>query len=199
MKMIQDFAHQLISPDLAEVLTDHMRTHMEDFRTSHHRYLTAINKLRPELGSAVDAVISAVNQRAASDILFSAALGLKMNWEHFFNPMTPNCTWKQVDFNDYLQETVAHSLPPYREAEQVLTDFYQSLNPRQRKLYQAITEYESHIVTVAPKLAHYYGFLLGNRIFDRIIPGYRADLALTVRYNTMLTDYFGERFLPTEL
>ena len=52
----------------------------------------------------------------------------------------------------------------------------------------------SYLENTVPKFAHYYGYLLGNKILYRIIPGYHADLGVTMRYNARLEEYFGKRF-----
>ena len=49
----------------------------------------------------------------------------------------------------------------------------------------------SHLETVGPKLAHYYGYVLGNQLFPHVIPGYVADPQLTLRYRHTLEAYFG--------
>lgn len=199
MKTMQNFVEQLTGPGIVDALVEHMLEHMEDFREDHNRYLSAVNKLKAQLGNSVDRVVSAIQTRAASDLFFAGVLGLKMNFEHFVNPMTPNCTWPQVDYNDYLRENIAHSLPEYQCAETVLSEFCHVLTLEQRELYDAIAEYASHLATAGPKLAHYYGYLLGDTLLYRLVPGYRPDIALTMKYHAMLEDYFGKRFLPIAL
>lgn len=203
MKTMQNFVEQLTSPKIVDALVEQLLEHMEDFREDHHRYLTAISRLKSALGDhmapLVDNVVAAIHRRTASDLIFAGALGLKMNLDHFQNPMSPNCTWPQIDFNDYLRENIAHSLPEYQLTETILSDFYNSLTPEQREIYCAITEYASHLETVGPKLAHYYGYLLGDTLLYNIVPGYHPDRVLTMNYNTMLEDYFGKYFLPIAL
>lgn len=203
MKTMQKFVEQLLGDGFKESLVELLHGQMVDFQEDHRRYLEAVRQLREELGDGavpgVDAVVSAIDKRTSSDLLFAGFLGLKMNWDHFMDPMTPNCTWRQVDFEDYLQEHIARALPAYQETEAVLADFYASLSEPQRQTYSAIAEYEASLQTMGPKLAHYYGYLLGNSLFGRIVPGYCPDAVLTLKYNTMLEKYFGKRFLPINL
>lgn len=199
MKTMQNLVEQLTGPGIVDAFVEQMLEHIEGFREDHNRYLSAVNRLKAELGDPVDKVVAAIRKRAASDLFFAGSLGLKMNYDHFVNPMTPNCTWMQVDFNDYLRENIAHSFQEYQLAKAVLSEFYDSLTAEQQEIYGAITEYESHLVTAGPKLAHYYGYLLGDTLLYRIIPGYRPDMVLTIKYNTMLEDYFGMQFLPLSL
>ena len=85
------------------------------------------------------------------------------------------------------------------QTENVLSGFFATLTPGQQERCSAVTEYESHLLTAAPKLAHYYGYLLGDTVLHRILPGYRPDASLTFQYNTMLAEYFGKHFLPLSL
>jgi len=196
MKTIQNFVEELTGQEIVDTLVELLLKHIDGFQDDHHRYLTAVNRLKAELTApAVDGVISAIHRRISSDLLFSAFLGLKMNWEHFINPMAPNCTWPQVDFDDYLQENVAHSLPVYKLTEATLANFYNSLSEQQKEIYLAITEYESYFETSGPKLAHYYGYLLGNTLLPLIIPGYQPDSVLNMRYTAMLEGYWGKNLI----
>ena len=69
-----------------------------------------------------------------------------------------------------------------------------TLTEKQKETYEAVNTYTSHLETVGPKLAHYYGYLLGNELLPWVIPGYHADSVLTIRYTDMLRQYFGEFF-----
>lgn len=200
MKTMQNFVEQLTGQGIVDALVDLLLKHIEGFQADHNRYLTAVKRLKLELAApTVDEVISAIYRRISSDLFFAGFLGLKMNLDHFINPMAPNCTWPQVDFDDYLQENIAHSLPAYAITEATLSNFYNSLSAQQKEIYGAIEEYESHLEISGPKLAHYYGYLLGDTLLPRIIPGYQPDSVLTLKYNTMLEDYFGKHFLPIAL
>ncbi len=203
MKTMQNFVEQLTGQGFVDALVELLLKHIEGFQEDHCRYLAAISRLKEELGDrmapAVDEVVSAIHKRTSSDLVFAGFLGLKMNWDHFINPMAPNCTWHQVDLNDCLRENIAHSLPAYKLTESILSDFYGSLSTQQREIYSAITEYESHLATFGPKLAHYYGYLLGDTLLYQIVPGYQADNVLTFKYHTMLEDYLGKHFLPITL
>ena len=43
------------------------------------------------------------------------------------------------------------------------------------------------------KLAHYYGYLMGNELLANCIPGYHPDMVLDIKYTHMIEDYFGKR------
>lgn len=43
------------------------------------------------------------------------------------------------------------------------------------------------------KLAHYYGYLMGNELLMHCIPGYHRDTVLDIQYTRMMEQYFGQR------
>lgn len=95
-----------------------------------------------------------------------------------------------MDFGIYLREETAHRLPEYTHAQSVLDQFYTSLSTNQKALYEDVVAYICYLETIAPKLAHYYGYLLGNELFPHIIPGYHMDMPLTAHYRMMLDRWF---------
>lgn len=195
--MSKTILEKLTGHDMAEAFVQWMAEKNEDFAADHQRYLAAIDALRQELGDAVTDEIAAIEQQCASDLLFSGLLGLKANLDHFTDPVARN--FLDVDFEVYLREETAHRLPGYERAQKVRDRFYSQLTPGQKETYAHVITYSSHLETVGPKLAHYFGYLLGNELLPRVVPGYHADPVLTVRYNTMLEHYFGKQFLPAAL
>lgn len=190
MRKMEEIFEMLFGQGIAEALIERMLEWIPEFREDHDRYVAAMEELRKEYGEGADVIHTAVLRESASDLFFAGMQGLKMNYNHFQNPMAPNCTWSQVDYNDYLREDIAHMLPAYREAESVLEDFRRKLPEEKQPLYDAIAEYQSHLVTVGPKLAHFYGFLAGSEIFRRLIPGYISDPMLSLKYAEMLEKIF---------
>ena len=96
-----------------------------------------------------------------------------------------------MDAETYLREDKAKRLPDYHNAECVQEQFYATLTPAQQDRYEDITAYICHLETVGPKLAHYYGYQLGNQLFLHIVPGYSEDIQLTLRYRRILENYLG--------
>ena len=58
-------------------------------------------------------------------------------------------------------------------------------------IFEPIISYKSVLEVSGMKLAHYFGYLLGNQLFYRSIPGYHSDAMLDLRYRCLLEDYFG--------
>lgn len=198
MLTTQTVFDQLTGSGIAHALTEMMVQNFEEFIQEQKQYEQAMEILQKELGEAsVKDEMDAIAQQTASDLLFSGILGIKANLDHFIDPMSRN--FLDVSFETYLREITAHRLPEYVQAQKVRDRFYALLSPAQRTVYEPVSSYVTSLETVGPKLAHYYGYLLGNKLLYRIVPGYHADMALTVNYCRMLEEYFGKCFLPTAL
>ena len=182
----------LTGHSIAQTFIQWLKEESEEFSADHQRYIDAMKALREELGDAVTGEINAIEHQCASNLLFSGFLGLKANLDNFQNPVARN--FLDVDFEIYLREEVAHRLPEYEQAQKKREQFYSQLTLTQRETYEDISTYTSHLETVGPKLAHYFGYLLGNELLPRIIPGYCVDSVLTLRYNAVLGKYMGNIF-----
>ena len=188
-KFFEDVSYKEMVSSLAEV----MASNFEDFAADQARYKETLSWLEQTLleGTApsVEKLVNAIDQQIGSTILFSYFLGLKANWDHFIDPI--GRTFLDVDTEVYLREDMAKRLPDYQNAQRTQEQFYASLTPVQQERYEDIASYICHLETVGPKLAHYYGYLLGNQLFPHIIPGYGADTQLTLHYRHMLGNYIG--------
>lgn len=188
-KFFEKVSYKEIVAPIAEVMAERF----EDFATEQARFKETISWLENELeggtSPSVTELVNAIYQRIGSMVLFSWFLGLKANWNHFIDPI--GRTFLDVDAEVYLREDVAKRLPDYQNAESVQEQFYAALSPAQQDRYEDITAYICHLETVGPKLAHYYGYMLGNQLFPHIIPGYGADTQLMLRYQYILDNYFG--------
>lgn len=197
MLSMRAIREHLTSHHIVGTFVQWMAKEHEDFAVDHQRYMDAIAALQQELGDAVTDEIDAIEQQCASDLLFSGLLGLKANLDNFIDPVARS--FLDVDFEVYLREETAHRLPDYEQAQKVRNRFYSQLTPVQKEIYEDVITYTSHLETVGPKFAHYFGYILGNALFPRAVPGYHSDMVLTIKYNAMLGDYFGKHFLPIEL
>lgn len=172
---VKTIMEQLTGQALTNSLIEFLEQHCEDFPEIRKKYQEAIAQAEKgkELAEAIDA-------QAASDLLFSAALGLKANLDHFRDPIAR--TFLEVDPEIYLRESVAHNMPQYIEAQKILDTV---------EINDTIIEYTTYLETIGPKLAHYVGYLLGDELLPRIIPGYQPDLILTICYRNWVRTYMG--------
>lgn len=171
--LISSLCHQ--TPDFSEIL---------------QRFIESMERLK-DSGVEVDKYVTAVMMKCASNMFFAGILGIKMNYEHFRNPMTPNCTWPQIDFDDFLRVDLAYYLPMHDSATLCIEDLDKSISENINYNKAAIIEFESALEVYGLKLAHYFGYLAGNDFLPHCIPGYRPDDVLTLQYTHMLEDYFG--------
>lgn len=170
---VKTIMEQLTGQALTNSLIEFLEQHCKDFPEIRVKYKDAI--VQADEG---EKLAEAIDAQTASDLLFSAALGLKANLDHFRDPIAR--TFLEVDPEIYLRESVAHSLPQYIEAQKI----------RDAAEYDDdITAYTTYLETVGPKLAHYFGYLLGDELLPRVIPGYQPDPILTIRYQAWVQEY----------
>ncbi len=170
-----------------------MERNCEGFAESRSNYNECLNMLRKELGGnasiSVDEFDAAIHDAICSDLVYSAYLGIKANLDYFENPIANN--FLEVDPEIYLREGTAHRLPAYEKACAKVDAFYKQLSPELREATDAVTDYESHLETVGPKLAHYWAFKKANSFFPKVIPGYCASTPFTYAYEHMFAKYMG--------
>lgn len=194
MITMQTIFKQLTGEEIYDALIHYMAEEFEDFAVARKQYECIMDILQTELGEkTVTDANNAIQRQTVSNLLFSGSLGLRANLDNFINPLTRN--FLDVDAEIYLREETAHRMPEYECAQSVLDQFYSTLSPDQKELYEDVIAYVSHLETIVPKLAHYCGYLLGNELLPYIIPGYHADIALTLQYGTMLKTYFGKELV----
>lgn len=185
----------LLGKQLVDALIETLYIQDDDFPEIHQAYLAAIDTLKtalaPDAKYSVQKYVTAIEQQCASNLFFAGVQGLKMNLEHFRNPMAPNCTWAQVDYDDYLRVDLAYALPLYEVAEKYIEQFEKTLPEELRATCDTVTRYRTALEVSGMKLAHYYGYLLGNDLLKCCVPGYRPDHVLDFRYRYMLEQYFG--------
>ena len=196
MITLETIMEQLTGGKIAAELIQYMVDQSEDFATAKERYDNAMQTLRNELGTEFAPLIAeaeqAIETQMISGLLYSSFLGIKGNLENFVNPVSRN--FLEVDPDRYLHTSTAHTLPAFIKGEHMLERFFASVPSAYDSQCEDIRDYISFLETICPKLAHYYGYLLGNSILCWIIPGYHADMAQTIQYRIMLRQYLGVDF-----
>ena len=171
----------------------------DDFPEVYQAFLSAIEKLHavlgPEAKHEVRKYVTAIEQICASNLFYAGTQGLKMNYDHFVNPMAPNCTWPQIDYDDYIRIHIAESLPMHETARRFKEKFEKQLPEELEDVTEAIISYETALECSGMKLAHYYGYLMGNELLPHCVPGYHPDMVLDIKYTHMLEEYFGQRLI----
>ena len=164
MISVNTFLEKVSYKEIITPIVDAMAENFEDFVTDQKRYKQSISVLRNELNDAifpsVEDLLAAIDQQIGTLLLFSCYLGFKTNLDHFDDPI--GHTFLEVDTETYLRENVARRLPDYQSAQLVRDQFYALLTSDQKEKYEDVITYICHLETVGPKLAHYYGYMLGN-------------------------------------
>lgn len=195
MKLAERILEQVTGNGIADALIGEMEACFADFAQARRQYLDVMAVLQQELGDKAKPSASnemdAISQQAASTFSFSGFLGIKANLDNFIDPVSRG--FLDVDPETYLREETARRLPAYTQAQQIRNQFYAQLSARQQEQYETAIDYVSYLETVGPKLAHYYGYILGNDLLPRLIPGYHPDMAQTAQYRMLLQQYMGKR------
>ena len=185
----------LLGSHTVDSLVSTLYNQVPDFTEIHLNYLSAIKMLEKELGEDnqqhIRKLVAAIDMKYSALLYYFGVQGLKMNYEHFLNPMTPNCTWPQIDFDDYLRVGIVYELPMYTRAEKFIRKFRIQLGEGYDYLWDPILSYETALEVYGSKLAHFYGYLAGNQLLRHCIPCYQSDPSLTLRYEYLLAQYFG--------
>ena len=160
----------------------------EDFADFKSSYENACLELRKKF-KYIDEIIEYSNDMLISSLEFSFEQGLNDNLEHFINPQVP--TFLDNDYDEALKEKELRKKPDYVQAAIQRQKFVNLLPVDLIKLYDTIIGYQAFLDTYIPKMAHYFGFVAGNKILKKSIDGYKPDYELTDAYNEWLSVYLG--------
>lgn len=164
-----------------------------DFKQCRDEYLTAVEKLRTQLGDdAINRLLDAIDRRCEADMLFCGSLGYQANLANFRDPVAR--TFLDVDFEDYLRVHVLEDMPQRGTAEREIDEFFHSLNDEQREIYEAVSSYLVYLELDLTKLAHYYGFIFANEMLYYTEPGYHQNFCLSLRYQNFMEKWFSVPF-----
>lgn len=161
-----------------------------DFPDVKRAYEKACLELR-EKYEYTDKIIEYTNDTIISSLEFSFELGLNDNLEHFKNPKAP--TFLDADYDEALKETELRTKPDYLEAEANLKKYVDLLPLSTLPIYDVIVEYRAFLETCIPKMAHYYGFVTGNKVLRKALKEYEPDYDLANKYKEWLDVYLDLR------
>lgn len=161
-----------------------------DFPDVRRTYKKACSEIK-EKCEYIDKIIEYTNDMLISSLEFSFEQGLNDNLEHFKNPKSP--TFLDADYDEALKETELRRKPDYLEAEANLKKYVDLLPVDILPLYDEVIEYRSFLETYIPKMAHYYGFVTGNKVLKESLKGYELDYDLTKKYKEWLDVYLDLR------
>lgn len=178
--------------DIEDIVRNGLRKCMKDFPKIEVDYRRTKENIVHQFGEKAQWLCRSVSEQTAAVLFFAGVQGLKMNCDHFRNPLMPDCTWPQVDFDNCVRMEQVYEMPEYRKAKCVQEEYWPQITAVDAAMGNAIREYQGVMETSGVKLAHYYGYLFGNEILPYCVPGYCVDSVLTLRYKHILGDYFDE-------
>ena len=177
----------------ALVRTLHNQT--DDFPGIYANYKESLKRIGELIGGDPEKIIKklevAIDMKCGENMFWCGLEGLKMNYRHFIDPYAPNCTWRNVDYDDYLRIEITGALPACTAADGYIESVRKMVEDKEEDAWDAVNAYEVALELCGMKLAHYYGYLAGNDILRHYVPAYHSDPALDLRYRSQLEDYFG--------
>ncbi len=187
--------------DTFRMLTDHKHI-MEDLRTGLREldpdypleeaaYTEATQKLLERIPESqyqdAQEFLELQEQTIAANLLFLLLEGLHLNLNCFYHPVSK--LFLQVEYEDIHKEVIMQTMPiPQCYCEKADTIF-RNLPHELHEYFEAISSYYHYLQTVAYKLAHLYGFLLGDLLLPYMVPNYKADVTLSASYCSELENF----------
>lgn len=185
MKLIDDIFSKITNPDTTLVQMESLLSRLDpNYEAIHKSYLSAVDALTAIDPEQTRSYLHEADTAFTQELLFLFFHGLQMNAACFYNPV--NAKILEMDFEAIHHEYQMKSLPGITQAQMQASAAAQYL-PEERLL--PVRDYFAYRETVGWKLAHFFGYLLGNRLLYHLIPGYVQDEATTLYYKRMLSDY----------
>lgn len=185
MKLIDDIFGKITNPDAILAQMESLLSQLDpNYKTVHKPYLVAVDTLTEIAPEQTRSYLREANTAYTQELLFLFFKGIQMNAACFNNPV--NAKILEMDFEVIHHEYQMNALPGIAQARTLAMAAAHQL-PEEMLL--PVLDYFAYRETVGWKLAHFFGYLLGNRLLYRLIPGYTQDEATTLYYKRMLSDY----------
>ncbi len=190
MKTLNEIAQAITSPAILDELVELIRSHDDTFPQEEATYQEAVARLKEIVPSAmVDEYIGACQTEVVANILYAAYEGYRANLLNFYSPCST--TFPRMDFTDYIRDHLIGHFPTAVEAYHIRDSFTKALPEAARGAEEAVSSYFTLLDVHGPKLAHYAGYELANRLLPWVVPGYREDYSQTAVYRCKLEKYIG--------
>ena len=90
----------LFGRDMESMVCHGLRKCMKDFPQIEADYGKARENIIHQLGEEAQRLCQSVSDQVYAALFFAGVQGLRMNRDHFRNPLMPDCTWPQVDYDN---------------------------------------------------------------------------------------------------
>ena len=193
MKTLTEITRAITSPAILDDLVEWIRAHDETFPQEEAVYRKAVETLKKTIPAhSVDEYIHACQTEVVARILYAGYEGYRANLVNFYAPCIT--AFPRMDFTDYIRDHLIGHFPPAMDAYHIREAFLKALPEAAREAEEAVSSYFTLLDVHGPKLAHYAGYELANRLLPWVVPGYREDYCQTATYRRELEKYMG--YLP---
>lgn len=188
--------------EIMELLSKNMNVFFDDYEEIKTNYLDTLKKMKNELGDekyeTVEKLIAAHKSQVASDMVFAYSCGYKHNLAHFKNPVER--IFLEVDPTHYTHENLMLRMPKRTAAEELITNIHKEFEHLDYDTYfLPFLDFFNCYSTIAPKYAHYVGYLDANEILPLTEAGYCEDHILTSLYHKHIKELIGINDLETNI
>lgn len=195
MTTIKTAMHQLTdATSIMQAMKDTLRKIDPGFPEKEADFLQAASGLEQKLGDSVSPsasdFLAAMEQNFVSSLIYIGWQGLQLNLDIFQNPV--NALRLESSFEDLHQERRLATIPTVGNARSTICAFYEAIKQLPEDVQSHIDDisaFYADLETIGYKLAHYFGFRLGNAFLHHVIPGYIHDDVHTGLYTMALQDY----------
>lgn len=210
MRTIDSIVNELTnSQKLIEDLTEMLRIVDSGFPAQEAGFQASRTGFLEEVGNRItpsaQEYLDALELDYASSVIYMAGQGFQLNLETFRNP-SASLFLVQGDFEDITRERMLGMVPGVQKAWDIIHAFRTAVRQlpeadaeKIHAVSEGICEWYAYLQTVGYKLAHYYGFVLANRLLPYVLPGYHADEVITFRYRGRLENYLELNLVKLDL
>lgn len=200
MRTINTVLDQLTNPsDLYEDLLKTLREIDPNFLAEEKQFQETVASLKSAMTDAeansLDTYLAAAQEEVAATMIYTGWLGFQLNLDCWKNPISK--LMLDQDYEEITQERSFESIPNIKYARLKAEAAAKGIPGNQKDLLSDIGSYFSYLHTVAPKLAHLFGFKLADEFLYHVVPGYFHDQILTVQYARTLEGYLELNHIPT--
>lgn len=199
MRTIKTVLDQLTNPSaLYEDLLETLREVDPSFPTEEKQFQRAVASLKSTMTDAgansLDTYLAAAQEEVATTMICTGWLGFQLNLDCWKNPI--NKLILDQDYEEITQERSFEAIPNIKQARLKAEVAARGIPDEQKDLLSNIGSYFSYLHTVAPKLAHLFGFRLAGEFLYYVVPGYFHDQTLTTQYARALEEYLELNHMP---
>ena len=192
MRTIESVMRQLTdTKTIMQDVRDTLGTIDAAYPAEEAKYLQAASHLHETLGGtstpSASEFLAAMEQEFVCGMIYEGWLGLKLRCDCYYDPMKSQVL--KQDYEDILCERMLHTLPATHNALHTISAFYKQNTSSNSMDLDDISGYYAYLRTVGYKLAHYFGFRLGDDLLYHLIPGYTEDRTLSLQYGAALKSY----------